>query len=137
MMQQRGGFRALSAFWAALFLAVSVWIPVAQANMIDTQAVAGDAELEQTRSEVLELLAEDEVREQLVAWGVDPEQAESRVNALTAAELEQLSDRMADEPAGAGVGSVVSAALIVFLVLLITDILGFTNVFPFVQKTAQ
>ncbi|WP_290647784.1 PA2779 family protein [Aquisalimonas sp.] len=137
MLQKRIGFRALAALWSALFLVISVWLPAAQANMIGTDAVVGAAELEQTRGDVLEWLAEDTVREQLVAWGVDPEYAEQRVSALTAAELQTLSERMGEAPAGAGVSSVVSAALIVFLVLLITDIMGFTNVFPFVEQTAR
>ena len=122
---------------AALFLASSLWAPVAQANMIGTETVAGTEELKEARADVLELLARDDVRDRLTAWGVDPEEAEARVMTLTAEELHALEAEMDDLPAGAGVGSVVSAALIVFLVLLITDILGYTNVFPFVTDTAR
>ena len=44
-------------------------------------------------------------------------------------------DRLDQLPAGGGaVGAVVGAALLVFLILLLTDILGFTDVFPFVKK---
>ena len=129
--------RPVAAVMIALFLAVSVWVPVSQANMIGTEAVVEQESAEQTRGDVLDLLARDDVRDQLVSWGVDPEDAENRVQAMTADELETLQEQMGDEPAGAGASSVVSAALIVFLVLLITDILGYTNVFPFVERTAQ
>jgi hypothetical protein len=38
-------------------------------------------------------------------------------------------------PAGGdGIGTIVGAAVLVFLILLITDILGFTHVFPFVKS---
>ena len=38
-------------------------------------------------------------------------------------------------PAGQGaIGVIIGAALIIFLVLLITDIVGITDVFPFVKK---
>ncbi|MDN3517946.1 PA2779 family protein [Aquisalimonas lutea] len=137
MVQRGTTFRGLAALLAGLFLAVTVWLPAAQASMIDTRSVAGAEELEQTREEVLALLEREEVRDRLVSWGVDPEDAEARVHALTAAELEELSARMDEQPAGAGVGSVVGAAVFVFLVLLITDILGFTNVFPFVERTVR
>lgn len=130
-------YRGLIMGLLSVFVVMSVWLPAAQAGMIGTEQVAGVDELEEQRAEVLALLEREDVRDQLVSWGVDPADAEARVEALTPAELQALSERMEDEPAGAGVGSVVGAALIIFLVLLITDILGFTNVFPFVERTAQ
>ena len=137
MVMTRTCYRALVTFLASVFIATSIWLPAAQAQMIGTDAVAGADEVEVQRDEILTLLERDEVREQLVAWGVDPADAEARVEALTPAELQALSERMEQDPAGAGVGSVVGAALIIFLVLLITDILGYTSVFPFVDRTAQ
>lgn len=130
-------YRAFVAMLASVFVAMSIWLPAAQAEMIGTDAVAGADEVEVQRDEILMLLEREEVREQLVAWGVDPADAEARVEALTPAELQALSERMEEDPAGAGVGSIVGAALIIFLVLLITDILGYTSVFPFVDRTAQ
>ena len=137
MVMTRMCYRALVAMLASVFVAMSIWLPAAQAEMIGTDAVAGADEVEVQRDEILMLLEREEVREQLVAWGVDPADAEARVEALTPAELQALSERMEEDPAGAGVGSIVGAALIIFLVLLITDILGYTSVFPFVDRTAQ
>ena len=46
----------------------------------------------------------------------------------------QLASRLDQLPAGGdGVGAVVGALLLVFIILLITDILGFTHVFPFTK----
>lgn len=137
MVMTRMCYRAFVAMLASVFVAMSIWLPAAQAEMIGTDAVAGADEVEVQRDEILMLLEREEVREQLVAWGVDPADAEARVEALTPAELQALSERMEEDPAGAGVGSIVGAALIIFLVLLITDILGYTSVFPFVDRTAQ
>lgn len=136
-MHHYASTRGFAAVISVIFLALAIWMPVAQANMIDTRTVARDGELEQTRAEVLALLERDAVREQLVSWGVDPADARSRVNNLTASELAELEERMAEQPVGAGLGSVVGAAVFIFVVLLITDILGFTNVFPFVQRTVR
>jgi hypothetical protein len=67
--------------------------------------------------------------------GVEPAEVEARLAALSPAELAQLSDRIDQLPAGQGtVGIIIGAALIVFLVLLITDIAGYTDIFPFVKK---
>ncbi len=35
---------------------------------------------------------------------------------------------------GSAVGAIVGAGLVIFIVLLITDILGYTNVFTFVRR---
>ena len=75
-----------------------------------------------------------EVQKHLVAWGVNPEEAKARVDSLTDQEIEKITARIDQLPAGGGLGAIVGAALIVFIVLLVTDILGFTDVFSFVKK---
>ncbi|MCC5809833.1 MAG: PA2779 family protein [Ectothiorhodospiraceae bacterium] len=125
--------RFLSLLTASVFLLTSLALPAAQTGMIGTHDYAASEELDQQRAEVIAMLQQEEVRAQLERWGVDPEMAEQRAQSLTADELAELSDRMEQMPAGAGVGSVVGAVVLIFLVLLITDILGFTNVFPFTK----
>ena len=79
-------------------------------------------------------LDRSEVQKHLVAWGVSPDEAKARVNCLTDQEIEKISAQINQFPAGGALGTVVGAALIIFIVLLITDILGFTNVFTFVKS---
>jgi hypothetical protein len=62
---------------------------------------------------------------------VSPAEVNARVAALSDAEAAELAARIDELPAG-GV-SILGAALIVFLVLLLTDILGYTKVFPFTK----
>ncbi len=67
--------------------------------------------------------------------GVEPSEVQARLAALSPAELAPLSERIDQMPAGQGaVGAVVGVILILFLVLLLTDLLGLTDVFPFVNK---
>ena len=80
---------------------------------------------------MIELLDRAEVQAQLQAYGVSVAEAKARVAALTDEEAAQLAAHIDSLPAG-GVG-IISALLIVFLVLLLTDILGFTKVFPFTR----
>ncbi|MEJ5357838.1 MAG: PA2779 family protein [Desulfobacterales bacterium] len=90
-----------------------------------------DAAREMIRS----LLAREEVQARLRAQGIDPEEARARVDALSDAEAREIARRIDSLPAGSGaVGVLVTAILIVFLVLLLTDLLGLTDVFPFVRK---
>lgn len=123
--------RWLAALIGSVFLSASLMIPVAQAGMISTQAVVQQEQLELQRNELKQFMAKDGIREQLVAWGVDPEAAQARVDSLSAEEVAQMSSRMQELPAG---GDVLGAAVFIFLVLLVTDILGFTNIFPFVRS---
>ncbi|TMH40405.1 MAG: hypothetical protein E6H54_19170 [Betaproteobacteria bacterium] len=80
------------------------------------------------------LLERRDVRAQLEAYGVNPADVSARVAALSDDEAAQLADRIGTLPTpGDGVGAVVGALLLVFIILLITDILGFTHVFPFTK----
>jgi hypothetical protein len=59
----------------------------------------------------------------------------SRVDSLTDSEAIEAAEQLEGLPAGgSAIGVIIGAALIVFLVLLATDILGYTDVFPFVTK---
>jgi hypothetical protein len=122
---------------AALMLVVSApWSTTVQAALVTTDQVMTDpAAVAGNREKVVHFLQQDAVREHLLALGVDPSQVEARLAALSPAELAQLSARIDQMPAGGdGIGAVVVAILIVFLVLLITDLAGLTDVFPFVKK---
>ena len=80
-------------------------------------------------------LDRSEVQKHLVAWGVNPNEAKARVDCLSDQEIERISAQIDQLPSGGGaLGTVVGAALIIFIVLLITDILGLTNVFTFVKS---
>ena len=71
------------------------------------------------------------MRQQLQAQGVSADDAIARVQAMSDAEVAQLADRVDRAPAG---GDVIGVLFTVFLILLVTDILGFTKVFPFTRS---
>lgn len=123
--------RIIALMLASVFLLTSLAAPAAQAGMIGTEAFAGSEQVESQRQAILDMFEREEVRDRLVSWGVNPEDAEQRVQGLTADEVRDMHARMGDMPAGADAGGIVGAAVLIFLVLLLTDILGYTNVFPF------
>ena len=74
----------------------------------------------------------------MMAQGISPIEATARVDCLSDAEVMQIADKMDQLPSGGdGVGAIVGAVLIIFLVLLLTDILGYTDVFPFVKHSSR
>ena len=93
---------------------------------------AGDGAAERAR--VMAFLERADVRQQIVALGVDPNEAAARVQALSDAQVREIAGQLDQLPAGqSAVGIIVGAILLVFLILLLTDLLGLTNVFPFVN----
>lgn len=110
-----------------------LWAP-AQAALVQTGQVLPMSDAEQTRARLQVMLERADVRAQLEAWGVDPQAAQARVDSLTPQELAELSARMDQLPAGGStVGTIAVVSLIVFLVLLTTDIMGYTDIFPFTR----
>lgn len=107
---------------AALVICLAAPFP-SQAAMLATDAGQRDA--------INGLLNREDVQSRLNAYGVKVDDVKARIAAMTDDEVAQLSAKLDALPAG-GEG-IIGALLIVFLVLLITDILGFTKVFPFTK----
>ena len=107
----------------------------AHAVMINTAEILKQNQHNLARKRINMFLDRSEVQKHLVAWGVNPEEAQARVDSLTDQEIEKIAARIDQLPAGGGdLGTIVGAALIIFIVLLLTDILGLTDVFSFVKK---
>jgi hypothetical protein len=106
----------------------------AHADIVPTDALlsaatqqAGQAQ----RARIKEFLAREDVSRALLQQGVSAEAALARVDAMSDDEAAEMADRIEKAPAG---GDVLGLAFTVFIVLLITDILGLTKVFPFTRS---
>lgn len=104
--------------------------PAPASSLVSTQDVLQSDQVRSDRERINEILARQDVQEQLVAQGVDPADVEARVAALSDEEVSQMAEHLEELPAGA---SIVGALVFIFVVLLVTDILGLTNVFPFTR----
>ena len=112
-------------------LALSLHLPVAHAGMIGTEAVVSAAQTQQNRERLHSTLNRDDVQAQLLARGVDPAQVQARMDSLTDEEVQALATNMDQLPAGGD--GVVGALVLIFIILLITDLMGLTNIFPFIK----
>ena len=117
--------RFLAAITAACFL--SIGFQSASAGVIGTQAYLAGADRAAQVGQVQAALARADVREQLVSLGVDPAAASARVANLSDAELARVSGQIASLPAGGD--SLLAVIGIVFIVLLILEITGVTDIF--------
>ena len=113
---------------ALIVCTLGMSMPVSSiAGIVTTDQVTAGVERNQVRS----FLDRDDVRTRLQEFGVDPAAARARVDALNGDEVAALASRMGELPAGGT--DLLGVLLFVFLVLLITDILGYTKVFPFTK----
>lgn len=126
--------RFLALPMAVLMMAVSMPLGVAQAALVTTDEVVGTSEIEADRMRIAALIMRDDVRQQLQAGGVDPDEALARVATLSDIEIRQLANRIDSMPAGQGAaGAIIGAVVLIFIILLVTDLLGLTDIFPFVK----
>jgi hypothetical protein len=128
--------RAVALLMALVLLITSLPLGIAQAALIPTDQVVGgqDHSASRERRKVEAFLQRQDVRDQMVALGVDPTEAQARVASLSDREVQQIAGQIDQLPAGQGViVAVIGAAVLIFIILLITDILGLTHIFPFVR----
>ena len=117
------------AIFLSILLTLMPLLP-AQAAMIGNQQIINQNQSQQTRDSLQQLLDQDTARQQLQAWGVSPEQINSRIDSLTDAELARINQQVNDLNAG---GSVLGILLVIFIVFVITDVIGATDIFPFIH----
>jgi hypothetical protein len=108
----------------------------AQAALVTTEQVAGMALASgqdvSPHEQLAALLARSDVQNGLERLGLSPDLAKARIAALTDEEAALLAQQIDTAPAGGN--DVLGVVLFVFIVLLITDILGLTKIFPFTRS---
>jgi hypothetical protein len=135
MLSLRHSMKTIALFMALVMAATSLPINFAQAAMVGTDQAIEQAAAADDRTRVMDFMAREEVRQQMIELGIDPDEAAGRAASLTDVEIQQIAGKLDQLPAGeSAIGAIVGAILIIFLVLLITDLLGLTSVFPFVRS---
>jgi hypothetical protein len=104
---------------------------VAQAGIVSTGESLSTQATVANRDRVNAFLTRADVRQALEKQGVNADAAVQRVAAMSDSEVAQVAGRIDQAPAG---GDVLGLVFTVFVVLLVTDILGLTKVFPFTRS---
>lgn len=135
-------FRRMSRFLcvpiAAIFFFASVPLNLAHAGLVPTDQIVAAEAGDSDRARVQAFLDREDVRNQMQALGVDPADAAKRVAALSDAEVASVANQIDAMPAGQGVVAfIVGTIVFILLVVLVLDLLGVTNVFPFINPAVK
>jgi len=114
------------------FTLISVQMP-AYGAIIGTETAIQQKDSAAARAHIKAMLARTDIQKQLITAGVSPDEVSARVNAMTDTEVAQLSGQLDKAAAG---GDALGIVLFVFLVLVLTDLMGWTHIFPFTKKGA-
>ncbi|MEJ2168632.1 MAG: PA2779 family protein [Desulfobacterales bacterium] len=103
-----------------LTLLLSIPYQSALAALVETETMLDMSRSQQARETLQKFMAREDVKSAVIAQGVDPAEADARLNSLTDAEVIQLADQINQLPAGGDVlGLLIAVLVIVILVLVI------------------
>lgn len=118
------------------FLKASILCPMlilgmsqASAAVFSSEQVIANQQYNFNKQQVLSYVDSAEVQNKLIELGVSPADAKQRIANMTAEELSALNSQMNEMPAGGIVGVVVT----VLVVVVVTDLMGLTDVYPFIN----
>ncbi|HRQ04629.1 PA2779 family protein [Nitrosomonas halophila] len=104
------------------------------ASHISTDQLIEDSMLATERARIHEFMSREDVRAEMTALGVDPDEALARINSFSDSEIQLIAGQIHAQPAGEGaIGPIIGALVGVFIILLITDLLCLTTVFNFTK----
>jgi hypothetical protein len=126
--------KSIALMLAAALFVTSLPIGAARAGLVTTEQVVEQRSAASDRERLTAILLRDDVRQQMEALGVDRDEALARLAGLSDQEVQQIAGRIDQLPAGQNVlVGVLVIAGVVFIVLVIMDLLGVTDVFPFIN----
>ena len=102
----------------------------AQAAMMSNSQLINQAQQSNEKTTLLQTIRRADVQSQLLSMGVNTADIEKRVDQMTQAEVAQLNQQIDQLPAGSGVLGIV---VLIFIVFVITDVIGATDIFPFIH----
>ena len=137
MKNLRGRLKPISIVVTVFMLMLSLPYQTAMAALIGTEDLVSSQKATEARAYINTVLAREDIQQLLMARGIDPIEAQARVGVLTDQEAIRMAETMENLPAGGSIAWIFGLAVLVFLVLLVTDLLGYTNIFPFVKKTVN
>lgn len=124
--------RIISSILIVSTLSMSLFVSQAQATLITSDQFVNSQTAQENRERVRAFFDREDVQTQLQARGVDSADAKARVDALTDGEVASINEQIDSLPAGGT--DILGFFLLIFVILLITDILGLTRVFPFTRR---
>jgi hypothetical protein len=126
--------KPVSAFMTLLVLLLAVPYQTVFAAMIGTETIIDRARGQEARDYLNRMMIREDMQTTFTACGITPLEAKARLDTLSDAEIMRLYHQMEQLPAGgSSLGTAFIAVGVIFVILFITDLLGYTDVFSFTR----
>ena len=120
-----------SIFLVFIFLIVPAFYQSASAAMIGTEILLTADRNHKTRDYLNHLISRKDIQKALVDRGVNPHEAEARINSLSDDEIEMIAGILADLPAGGdATGFVVIVGAVIIILIIIVEYFSEVKMFP-------
>jgi len=120
--------RTLSLILSISLLCIS--FGQAQAAIITNDQIIQQSQQQTDKTALLQMINRSDVQQRLLDMGVTSADIEERINQMTPEEVAQLNQQLDQLPAGSGIIGIIA---LVFVVFVITDVIGATDIFPFIH----
>ncbi len=118
-----------------VFNMLSFAIPQAHAKMIGTQTVIQNQQTMWDKAKLQDAFSQKEASALFEKMGVHPDFVQKRIDNMTPAELAYFNQQSDNLPKGSSlVGSLLSLAVLFAIIFIITDVIGATDIFPFINS---
>jgi hypothetical protein len=131
----RKTLKPMSISLAVIMFLICTPVHSVVAAMIGTETVMDSVPGREAREYLHQLLARKDLQDAIIAQGIDPIEARARIDSLSDDEVIRIADQIDQLPAGGGaVEFLLITILVGFIVLVILDLTGVTDVFPFIKS---
>ena len=130
-------FKPAATFLAFYLVMLSGPYQFALAEIIGTETLLPTRSSNEARDYVNSILERENVQTALIVQGIDPTEVKKRIDSLSDAEINAIAGKLEQLPAGGFFETFLIVAFLIFVILIFTDIAGYTDVFPFVNKGAS
>lgn len=115
----------------SFILSITLFAQTSWAQMASTEALFKQSVMVSSKEKVIQFTAREDVTKILGQMDVDPKMIEARVASMTEEEASKIASQIETLPTGGS--SLIGAAVFIFVLLLVTDLLGLTKVFNFTR----
>ena len=123
-------------FLVILLLLISTFNQSASAAMIGTENLLETDRNQETRAYLQQLISREKIQNALVARGINPSEAQARINSLSDGEIERIAAKIDILPAGGGVtGFVLIVGAVVLILIIIVEYTSVVKMFPQFQSS--
>lgn len=134
MTLHRRSLRAVAFALTAVVLLTVPWPASTQSVEPPPQPAPAAQDAGQDRARLVEFLSRDDVRRQMEELGIDADAAALRADSLSDDEVRQIAAGLDDLPSDqSSLFAVVAVAIACVVMLLVTELLGYTKIFSFLK----